>query len=193
MSNNEIKLPDFLNDLINNEKREGIERFKSSDFEKKIYNRIRDQKRGRRVSLKWVLVPASLILIFVSTLILFKRDSENPSWQNKFQMVLENVINENSPSQKIPAIVEKERKKIEKLQNEILASDLKHEITTTDLSQHIKTSLLSATGENEPEFKFYNEYTGSDFLKLKEDIGNMNKKNDYSELFSRIIIKLTEG
>lgn len=193
MDSNEIKLPDLLTDLIMDEKREGIKKFESSDFEMKIYNRIGDQNRGHRVLSKWILAPVSLVLLLVSAIFMFKGDSENLPGGNKLQMVFETVINKSSRPRGISAELIEEREKIANLQIEIFSSVKNSEIDIADLSEHIKSSMISATGGYGPELKILDEMNMADLLRIKADIANMNNKDDYSELFSRIIIKLTEG
>ncbi len=193
MDNNEVKLPDFLNDLIKKEKREGLSKFEGSDFENKIYNRIRDQKRGRQFSFKWILAPASLIILFMFSLLVFRRDGKLPSGNNNFQLVLEKVMKESESSVKISKRSLMERTQFENLQNELLASGIYSENGLSDLSEHIKFSIFSATGGSETKLMISDEIENKDSLLIKKGITDMNKKDDYSELFSRIIIKLAEG
>ncbi len=192
MDNNEVKLPDFLNDIIRKEKRDGVAKFDISDFEKKIYNRIRDQESGRRRISKWVLAPALTVVLLIFSMFMFRGDNEDISGKSQLQLVFEKVILEIPLQVELPGDLIKE-KKFENLQNELMESVIKSGIDTSKLSEQITSSLISATGEYEAGFLFPEEFNRNILIQIKEDISNMNKKDDYSELFSRIIEKITEG
>lgn len=186
-------MKDLVSKIIESEKKDGIKKFNNSDFEQKLYNRIRGRRRGMRVSLKWILVPASLALLVISALFLFRGDGRIPPTPNNFQLALESVVKENAGLREIPEEWIEKNKKVENLQKQILRSIKGSEIGVKDLTGHIVSSMISVTGKNGLELKISGDIPGNNFMLIKKDISNMNKKDDYSELFSRIIINLTEG
>ena len=123
----ETRLPESITGLINSEKETGLKKFQTSGFGEKIVKRIMEQKKNRRISLKWILVPASLVFLFISIFLLFQGEEEKFSGKNNFQLVLEAIIEENGHPGNGMAGSVKEREKFEILQKKILSSVVKNE------------------------------------------------------------------
>lgn len=193
MDKSEIKLPDFLNKLIREEKREGISKFENSDFEKKIYNRIRNEEKRYGPVFRKMLIPASLsIAIVVFSLLLINKIGNASKMGNPIYFALASI---SADSEKIDYdTVEQENIKteFENALSQVLYSLDRESITFNELTENILNTINSITEEKAGQSTSFENIISRDLNTIKKDILNMNIKKDYSELFSRIIKNITE-
>ena len=188
-----IKNSELISNIIDSEKRSGLDRFRNSDFENNIYAIINKEKRNTKIFFRKILLPASLtIAIVIFSLLLINKIGNTSKMGNPIYFALASI---SADSEKIDYdTVEQENIKteFENALSQILYSLDRESITFNELTKNILRTINSITEEKAGQSTSFENIVSRDLNTIKKDILNMNIKKDYSELFSRIIKNITE-
>ena len=188
-----IKNSELISNIIDSEKRSGLDRFRNSDFENNIYAIINKEKRNTKIFFRKILLPASLtIAIVIFSLLLINKIGNTSKMGNPIYFALASI---SADSEKIDYdTVEQENIKteFENALSQILYSLDRESITFNELTKNILRTIDSITEEKAGQSTSFENIVSRDLNTIKKDILNMNIKKDYSELFSRIIKNITE-
>ncbi|MCK4889549.1 MAG: hypothetical protein KAS97_06415 [Candidatus Aminicenantes bacterium] len=188
-----IKNSELISNIIDSEKRSGLDRFRNSDFENNIYAIINKEKRNTKIFFRKILLPASLtIAIVIFSLLLINKIGNTSKMGNPIYFALASI---SADSEKIDYdTVEQENIKteFENALSQILYSLDRESITFNELTKNVLRTIDSITEEKAGQSTSFENIVSRDLNTIKKDILNMNIKKDYSELFSRIIKNITE-
>lgn len=188
-----IKTPELISNIINSEKRSGLDKFRNSNFEKNIYNRINKEKRNTKISFRKILLPASLtIVIIIFSLFLINKSGDSSKMGNPIYFALASISTDSEKIDYNSVEQENIKTEFENALSQILYSLDRESVTLNELTKNILGTINSITEEKAGQSTSFENIVSRDLNNIKKDILNMNIKKDYSELFSRIIKNITE-
>lgn len=189
------KLSDRLNDLIISEKKEGLSRLNRSGFEKRITGRIRKEKQRTILISPKLMIYASFAIVVaaVSIILLFNNGGQTGKGENPLMIVLENIMEDENKVIKDSGKSENVLSIFENSLCQVLYKVKREGISMNELTQSIAGVINSTKGDMETKLIRSEGTVRNDFRLIRHGLLYMNKKNDYTELFSRIIKNLTEG
>jgi len=176
-------LPKRLEQLIREDIHQSRTKFSESGIEQKIFNRIGDGRRESRSPARWVLLPVSSLLVFAVIFLLPTRNRlDHPdSLFKHIQRALE-TVSQDSPGRGPDPVWERTP-----VQSSAESGSVE------ELSGMIGTAILTVEGASEIEITYNGNQDKEKLRSIRKGIRDLHNKKDYSELFSRIINKLTEG
>jgi hypothetical protein len=191
--NNDNKMTGY-EELIGAEKRDALEMLLRSDFESKLYEKIRLGKTRQGIPFRKFLIPSALGLITVLILLILRiiPPGKAIKMENPIGIALYAIspgANANCGSHSGPG---REVTEFEMSLRQVLSASIRKNTSLNELSGYISHALTSGREGSPPGDPAIRKHRFHERELLKTELRSMSKNNDYSELVSGIIINLTE-